>query len=96
MDGRAPAQSGVSVTATNTSDRDDLAVDGLGLGGVGADSAPQRSATIHYLRRPTTQARHIFAIVSVARQLQEVLIEHGALPEGGPFPFPELAPTGQP
>lgn len=84
------------MTAVDPSDRDALAVDGLGLEDAGAAPAPHRGATIHYLRSPTTQARHVNAIVSVAQRLQEVLLEHGALPEDGPFPFPELAPTGQP
>jgi hypothetical protein len=84
------------VTAADPSDREALALAGLGLEDAGANPAPHRGATIHYLRSPTTQARHVNAIVSVSRRLQEVLIEHGAVPEDGPFPFPELAPTGQP
>lgn len=84
------------MTVTDPSDREALALDGSGLEDAGADPEPHRGATIHYLRRPTTQTRHVNAIVSVAQRLQEVLLEHGALPEGGPFPFPELAPTGQP
>lgn|GEM_PF-2177887 len=84
------------MTATEPSDRNALALDGLGHGDDGADPAPHCGATIHYLRRPTTEARLINAIVSVAQRLQEALLEHGALPEGGPYPFPELAPSGQP
>lgn len=54
-----------------------------------ADTRP--SATIHYIYDPRNPS--INAIVSVARRLQEVLIEHGGLPEGGALPFPALAPT---
>lgn len=51
-------------------------------------------------RRPSAAIHYIFdehnpplnAIISVARRLQEVLIQHGALPEGGALPFPALAP----
>ena len=49
------------------------------------------SATIHYIYDPLNPS--INAIVSVARRLQEVLIQYGALPEGGALPFPALAPT---
>ena len=54
-----------------------------------ADARP--SATIHYLFDPRTPSLN--AIISVARRLQEVLLEHGALPEGAPLPFPALAPN---
>jgi len=84
------------VTAVEPSDHEALARNDFGREDAGAAAAPHRGASIHYLRSPTTQAMHVNAIVSVAQRLQEVLLEHGALPEGGPFPFPELAPTGQP
>ena len=52
---------------------------------------PERpSAMIHYIYDPFNPSQD--AIVSVARRLQEVLIEHGALPAGGALPFPALAP----
>lgn len=54
-----------------------------------ADARP--SATIHYIYDPRNPS--INAIVSVARRLQQTLIEHGGLPEGGALPFPALAPT---
>ena len=50
------------------------------------------SAMIHYIYDPFNPSQD--AIVSVARRLQEVLIEHGALPESGELPFPALAPAG--
>ncbi len=56
---------------------------------INPDTRP--SATIHCisdLRNPS-----INAIVSVSRRLQEFLIEQGAIPPDGPFPFPALAPT---
>lgn len=49
------------------------------------------SATIHCIYDPLNPS--INAIVSVARRLQEVLIQYGALPEGGALPFPALVPT---
>ena len=49
------------------------------------------SATIHYIYDPFNPSQN--AIVSVARRLQEVLIQYGALPEGGALPFPALAPA---
>lgn len=52
---------------------------------------PRPSATIHYLYDPSNPP--INAIVSVARRLQEVLIEFNALPAGAPLPFPALAPV---
>ena len=52
------------------------------------DTGP--SATIHYIYDPFNPSQD--AIVSVARRLQEVLIQYGALPEGGALPFPALAP----
>ena len=48
------------------------------------------SATIHYIYDPFNPSQD--AIVSVARRLQEVLIQYDALPEGGALPFPALAP----
>ena len=54
----------------------------------GPDTRP--SATIHYIYDPFNPSQD--AIVSVARRLQEVLIQYGALPEGGALPFPALAP----
>ena len=51
---------------------------------------PRPSATIHYIYDPFNPSQD--AIVSVARRLQEVLIQYGALPEGGALPFPALAP----
>ena len=54
-----------------------------------ADTRP--SATIHYIYDPFNPP--LTAIISVARRLQEVLLEYGALPEGAPLPFPALAPN---
>lgn len=51
---------------------------------------PRPSATIHYIYDGYNPPLN--AIISVARRLQEVLIQHGALPEGGALPFPALAP----
>ena len=48
------------------------------------------SATIHYIYDPFNPSQD--AIVSTARRLQELLIQYGALPEGGALPFPALAP----
>ena len=60
-------------------------------GGVQETQPTERpSASIHYIYDPFNPSQD--AIVSVARRLQEVLIEHGALPEGGALPFPALAP----
>ena len=56
-----------------------------------SDKARTKGAKIHYIYDPFNPPLN--AIVSVARRLQEVLIEHGALPEGGPLPFPALAPA---
>ena len=52
--------------------------------------APSHGATIHCIYDPFNPSLN--AIISVARRLQEVLIEHNALPEGGQLPFPALAP----
>ena len=61
-------------------------------GGVQETQPTERpSAMIHYIYDPFNPSQD--AIVSVARRLQEVLIEHGALPEGGVLPFPALAPA---
>ena len=49
------------------------------------------SATIHCIYDPLNPS--INAIVSAARRLQAVLIEQGAIPPDGPFPFPPLAPA---
>ena len=54
------------------------------------EADPRPSATIHYIYDPFNPSQD--AIVSVARRLQEVLIQYGALPEGGALPFPALAP----
>lgn len=54
--------------------------------------SPQCGATIHTIYNPFNPPLN--AIISVARRLQEALIEHGALSPDGPFPFPELAPKG--
>ena len=51
------------------------------------------TATIHYIYDPYNVPRVINAITSVARRLQEALIEYNALPAGGALPFPELAPA---
>ncbi|MFM5924582.1 MAG: hypothetical protein ACKOPG_10405 [Novosphingobium sp.] len=51
------------------------------------------SATIHYIYDPFNPPLN--AIISVARRLQECLIEYGALPEGAALPFPALAPADQ-
>ncbi|MBV1687441.1 hypothetical protein KRR38_07060 [Novosphingobium sp. G106] len=48
------------------------------------------SATIHRIYDPYNPPLN--AIISVARRLQEVLLETGAL-DGRPLPFPELAPA---
>ncbi len=55
-----------------------------------AEPDTRPSATIHYIYDPFNPSQD--AIVSVARRLQEVLIQYGALPEGGALPFPALAP----
>lgn len=57
------------------------------------DQAPPTSATIHYIYDPFDPPLN--AIISVARRLQEVLIQYGALPEGRHLPFPALAPADQ-
>lgn len=54
---------------------------------------PRPSATVHYIYDPLNPS--INAIVSVARRLQEVLLEHGAIPDGVPLPCPMLAPTNE-
>lgn len=56
-----------------------------------ADQPPRPSASIHYIYDPFNPSLN--AIISVARRLQEVLIQHGGLPEGAPLPFPALAPA---
>ena len=60
--------------------------------GVAQEIAPatRPTASIHYIYDPFNSSQD--AIVSVARRLQEVLIEFGAFPEGGALPFPALAP----
>lgn len=51
------------------------------------------SATIHYIYDPYNPPLN--AIISVARRLQDVLFEYGAIAEDQPLPFPPLAPTGR-
>jgi hypothetical protein len=52
------------------------------------------SATVHYIYDPNNPSLN--AIISVARRLQEVLIETGAITDGQELPFPALAPTALP
>ena len=54
------------------------------------EADPRPSATIHYIYNPFSPSV-INAIASVAKRLQEALIEYGALPDGAPLPFPYLA-----
>lgn len=79
------------MTASDPSDREGRAANDMAIAPAAAGFRAQHGATIHHICNPLNPS--INAIVSVARRLQEVLIQHGALPECGPFPFPELAPT---
>lgn len=49
---------------------------------------------VHYIYDPYNPSLN--AIISVARRLQEVLIETGAITDGQEMPFPALAPTTLP
>ncbi len=60
----------------------------LGDGG-DLQAAERRSASIHCIYDPLNPSLN--AIISVARRLQELLIENNALPVGGQLPFPALA-----
>ena len=53
-----------------------------------ASGLPGPPATVSLIYDPFNPSE--MAVLSVARRLQEYLLEMGAIPEGAPLPFPAL------
>lgn len=69
----------------------DCSPDPAGFTQPAAEPGARPSATIHYIYDPFNAPRMINAISSVAKRLQDALLEFDAIPEGTPLPFPYLA-----